>query len=148
MQTFITSPGRRFLPIRYLMALVLATAATAQSGIKVTDQDQVLYGSASQCQKPAEVDYAVIQEATPEFKQIEKERIPKGSARYEILAAKMAKRVCRAIRQIARQEGFDCVVVKGSVKNANGRTVADATATVVAKLESTGEERGDRAEEH
>jgi Skp family chaperone for outer membrane proteins len=103
----------------------------------------VLFGSARVCQKPAEVDYRALQEATPEFKTIERERLQKGSARYEILMAKMTQRVGVAVKEIARQQGYDCVVVKGSVKNANGLTVVDATAAVLTKLQTHDEERGE-----
>ena len=128
-----------------LLSLVLTRAAPAvEPGIRVTGESQVLYGCARVCQKPAEVDYRALQEATPEFRTIERERIPKGSARHEILMAKMTQRLNHAVRELARQQGFDCVVVKGSIKNSNGLTVVDATAAVLARLDSADQEHAGR----
>ena len=111
-----------------------APGAIAQS-IRVTDSEKVLHGSASQCLKAAVVDYKKLREATPEYKQIRKQAIEKGTAQYEILSQQITTRIRDLLRDYCKTKGYDCVVVKGYVKPEDASKATDITDEVLEKLE-------------
>ena len=130
----------RFGRVCRLLFVLAASApmAQARSGIRVSDPDKVILGQAGQCVKPAQVDYKKLQEATPEFRTIRDEGVEKGTARYELLVRKMTQRLREIIKDLAADKGYDCVVMKGSVKDPQGLTVVDITNEALEKLETDG----------
>ncbi len=106
----------------------------SEGGLKVHKND-VLFGKPKRSSQPAEVDLKVALAATPEGIKIEEEGIEKGSARYRILVIKGIKRVRKAIKDVAVQEGRDCVIKKGCRRtNPGNLTIEDLTDKVVAAL--------------
>ncbi len=116
-----------------LACLLLAGVALAQ-GITTKRGGVVLYGNESNCTQPATIDHRRVQRATPEWKTIRSEGVKRGSARYDLLITRMNDRIKTAVSDAAQNESCDCVVRKGDIKNANGLTVADLTAAVVAGI--------------
>ena len=78
-----------------------------------------------------------LEKKTPEYKTMKSEGVRKGSARYEILVAKMHKRIKRATKAAAEEAGCDCVLRSGDIKDDNGLAVSDLTEEVIEQLESS-----------
>ena len=130
--------GRFVCSVAVVLFAGAAVASAAAQGIRVRSGSKVLFGSPSRCMKPAQVDYEKLQRATAEFKTIKRDGIIAGSARYRILIQKMTNRLRSVIKEFAQNNGYDCVVVKGCVRRANGLQVPDVSSAVTQKLESTG----------
>ena len=120
-----------------LLLAVLATAAsTFAQGIEVKRRAMVLFGSTRSCSRPATIDYKRAQKATPEYRTIRSEGVRKGTARYDLLAAEMTRRINAAVARVAEADNCDCVVRKGDIKDRKGLKVQDLTSDVVDELES------------
>lgn len=117
------------------VALLAATAVTAQ-GIELKSSAKIYFGTASTCTQPATIDVEKVRDATPEWKTIRSEGVRKGTARYSLLMSEMASRIERACRKVAEDDGRDCVVGEGGIKQDNGLEVKDITSAVVEMLES------------
>ena len=126
---------QRMLLLTTLVAAAFATSASAQ-GIEVKRSASVLYGSASACTQPAVIDYDDVKKKTPEWKTIRSEGVRPGSARYSLLMSELDQRVQRLCQRVAQDEGRDCVVRKGEIKNDHGLEVADLTDKVVEAVEN------------
>ena len=75
--------------------------------------DQIYYGNAASFASPAEVDMVAIVRATPEFDEIKKKKIPKGTAKYWILRSDGTDRALRAIQQLAEETENDLFANEG-----------------------------------
>ena len=121
-----------------LLGALLAGATPAHAqGIAVKRGAQVLHGSASNTSHPAVIDAKEVEKNTPEYKTMKADGVQKGSARYEILVAKMHERIKQACKTAAEAEGNDCVVRKGDIKDKRGLSVTDITDEVIDELESS-----------
>lgn len=120
----------------FLALVTLASAAFAQ-GIDLKSGAMVLYGSASNTSHPGTIDMKKVERETPEYKTMKSEGVRKGSARYEILIAKMHKRIKAAAKSAATAETRDCVVRKGDIRDENGLDVVDLTQETIDRLESS-----------
>lgn len=118
-----------------LASTVLALTALAQ-GVEVKDAAAVLYGSASTTTQPAVIDFDEVKKKTPEWKTIRSEGVRPDSARYQLLMSDLDKRLRRLCRQVAQDQGRDCVIRKGDIKQDNGLTVEDLTDALVQAVES------------
>ena len=85
MQTRWTAAGAMAL------GLLLAGLAPAQ-GIEARSNAVVLHGSTSNTTRPATIKLRKVEKKTPEYDTIKTDGVRKGSARYELLIAKMHKR--------------------------------------------------------
>jgi Skp family chaperone for outer membrane proteins len=142
----VAPPPQRSEPMTHLStllrALVLgvlawggATASVTAQAIRVTDSKKVLHGSAHQCLKAAVVDYKKLRQATPEYKQIQREGIEKGSAQHEILCQRITTRIRDLLKEYCKDKGYDCVVIKGYVHKDDVAKTTDITAALLEKLE-------------
>lgn len=138
---------RVFHPSVMLALAILIAACTGPSsrqkmsqsqGVKLKKGAQILFGTADYCSRPATVELAKVQAATPEGRSIESTGVSPGSARYRLLRAAMHRRVVTSCAAAARDAGFDLVVRNGDILDARGMTVGDLTAAV---LETFREER-------
>lgn len=75
--------------------------------------DQIFYGNPSSFANPAEVDMIAIVRATPEYDEIVKKKIPKGTAKYWILRSNGTDRALRAIQQLAEETDQDLFANEG-----------------------------------
>lgn len=75
--------------------------------------DQIYFGNAASFASPAEVDMIAIIRATPEFDEIKKKKIPKGTAKYWILRSNGTDRALRAIQQLAEDTDHDLFANEG-----------------------------------
>ena len=90
--------------------------------------------TARQITNPAKVDYEKLMSATSEMKELEREGIKRDSARGQTLVIKARDKVRRASKAVMDEKGH-CSVWK-KIRHKKGRTVADITSSVEAKLGS------------
>ena len=121
----------------FWLAVAAVPAVGVSQGIDLKSGAVVLYGSASNTSHPATIDMKKVERKTPEYKTIRSDGVRKGSARYEILVAKMHKRIKRAAKSAATSGNRDCVIRKGDVRDAKGLSVTDLTRETIERLVSS-----------
>ena len=75
--------------------------------------DQIFYGNPSSFSKPAEIDVEALTLATPEFQEIKRKKIKKGTGKYWILRSNATDRAHRAIQQLAEELDYDLIANEG-----------------------------------
>lgn len=108
--------------------------AAMAGGVRLASGAQVVLGTAAFCTRPATVAMAQLEAASPEGMEIARDAVPRGSARYNLLHARMHQRIVRACTQAARAAGCDLVVVAGDIADARGLPVHDLTAEALQAL--------------
>lgn len=104
------------------------------AGVRLVRGAQELVGSAAFCSRPATVGRDKVEQATPEAKELQRDAVPLGSARYRLIRSRMNSRIVRVCTEVARDEGRDLVVCVGDIADARGLQVQDLTALVLAAM--------------
>lgn len=125
-----------------LVVMMTATAAFAQLCSIPTDQvdsKKVFWGSTAGFEKPAEVDYDAVLKVTPEYKQMKKDRVERGTGKYWILLNQATDRSTRAITEVGQNTEYDLITQHGYLASLTPAIPADdVTPLVVAKVEGAG----------
>lgn len=104
------------------------------AGVRLVRGAQELVGSAAFCSRPATVGRDKVEQATPEAKELQRDAVPLGSARYRLIRSRMNSRIVRVCTEVARDEGRDLVVCVGDIADARGLQVQDLTGLVLAAM--------------
>lgn len=120
----------------------LASVDTTSPGIPVVESEWKASASDNiaglsdlkKLSNPAVVDYDALLAATPEMKEMERERIDPDSTKGRSLRQQAADRVTKAADAI-RKDKRHCSVWK-AISNTDGRKIPDLTQAVKDKLES------------
>jgi len=125
---------------RVALAVVMtATAAFAQLCSIPADQvdsKKVFWGSAAGFEKAGEVDYDAVLKVTPEYKQIKKDGVERGTGKYWILLNQATDRSTRAITEVGQDTDYDLIAQRGYLASLTPAVPADdLTPIVVAKVE-------------
>ena len=75
--------------------------------------EQIFYGNPAGFSKPAEIDVEALMLATPEFQEIRRKKIQKGTGKYWILRSNAADRAHRAIQKLAEDLEYDFIANEG-----------------------------------
>ena len=121
----------------WLAVMMLCWAVPVSAQVDVKKNAMVLYGSAARTSSPATIDMKKVEKETPEYKTIKSDGVRKGTARYELLIAKMHKRIKKAAKAAAESKSCDCVVRKGDIKDKKGKSVSDLTEETIEQLDSS-----------
>lgn len=112
-----------------------AAPTAVEPGWKASESDNIAgLTDLKKLSNPAVVDYEALLQATPEYREIEKQRIDPESAKGRSLRQKAVDRVTKASDLIRKDKRY-CSVWK-EITHKDGRKVPDATQDVKAKLES------------
>ncbi len=95
----------------FLTGTMLAGAYSIDA--KILDAKKIYWGEASGFNKPAEVKYQDVITATPEYIQIKKKKIQRGTGKYWILMSQSSDRAVRAIAAVATDGNKDLVASAG-----------------------------------
>lgn len=90
-----------------------ALAGTYAIPTEKLDGQKIYWGNATSFDKPGEVNYETVLKATPEFGQLKKKKIERGTAKYYYLMSQASDRAVRAIIEVGRGAEFDLVAAKG-----------------------------------
>ena len=123
-----------------MLLLALAMLPCGLAGARSIPEDEVksqkiFKGSTSDFDKPAEVDLDKVIAATPEYKEIKKEKLEQGSGKYWILLTKATERAIKAVVAATKDSKYDLVTAKGYLKSLTQPIKCDdITKTVLKKL--------------
>lgn len=125
-----------------IMLIVLTTVLVGSWGAlamaiapEQMDEQRVFWGDSKKFETPAEVDYKQVVISTPEYGELKKKKVEKGSAKYWILLNNASERAIRTIGEVAVSTKYDLVVDKGFLGALNPPLEgADITGQVLDKL--------------
>jgi hypothetical protein len=120
-----------------LIAVPFLGAAWAKSiDDEQLDPKQIFFGDPKAFDSPAAVNIQIIIEKTPEYQEIKKDKIKRGTAKYWILLSKATDRAIEAIADVAKDEEYDLIAARDYLKELKPIVAAkDVTKTVVEKIE-------------
>lgn len=110
---------------RVTMAVLLALCCALAAGAKYSipsdalDASKVYWGQADAFDKPAEVKYEKIVQATPEYKELKKDKIKRGTGRYWILLSKASDRAVGLIAKVGQETDYDLIAAEGYLASVN-----------------------------
>lgn len=104
--------------LRYIVPLTIVAfsiAAYADLVIPPDDieLDQIFFGNPASFSNPAEIDVEALTLATPEFQEIKRKKVKKGTGKYWILRSNAADRAHRAIQKLAEDLEYDLIANEG-----------------------------------
>ena len=77
------------------------------------DRQKIYYGSPTSFEKPAEVGFVEVIEATPEYTEIKKKKIKRGTGKYWILMSRASDRAVRTIAKVGEETEYDFIAARG-----------------------------------
>jgi hypothetical protein len=131
---------RKSVQRRLAVVLTLGMATAAMSNAlsipaESLDSQKVYYGTPEQFEKPGEVDYDAIVRATPEYEEIERKKVERGSARYWILLSNAGDHAVRLIAEVGMETEHDLIAALGYLSSLEKPIPAeDLTPLVLSKL--------------
>jgi hypothetical protein len=127
-----------------VVAVLLATAAPAGAtepekkapAYRVSDASLVYLGNPRLFKKPASVSADKVYRAIPEYREILEKNLTDKDVRYHFLMKKASDKFSKAVRDVAKDEGYDLVAGLGAVVPSNTETpaVPEVTTAIIAKL--------------
>lgn len=100
------------------------------------DSQKVYWGATTGFEKAGEVIYDEVIKATPEYKQLKREKIERGTGKYWILMSQASERAARAIAEVGQNTDYDLIVTSGYLgKLSPAIPVEDITALVIRVVE-------------
>jgi len=101
-----------------LFVLVAASLSLAESNhdFEVVNSGSIYYGSGKHPKTPAVCSADDVWAEIPEYKKIVEEELTESDARYHLLLKRATKRFQRALKKLARREGYDMIGETGSIK--------------------------------
>jgi hypothetical protein len=104
--------------LRYIVPLTIVAfsiAAYADLVIPPDDieLDQIFFGNPASFSNPAEIDVEALTLATPEFQEIKRKKVKKGTGKYWILRSNAADRAHRAIKKLTEDLEYDLIANEG-----------------------------------
>ncbi len=104
----------RVLMIALAVGFVFGTLALGYSiAPEKVDRQKIFYGTPEKFEKPAEVDYEKIVRTTPEYQEIQKKNVERGSGRYWILLSQASDHAVRAICKVGEETEHDLIAARG-----------------------------------
>lgn len=121
------------------VALCLLSPATLVAGDSIpkdkVDESKIYHGSPSSFEKAAEVDIEKVMIATPEYQEITKNKIKRGTAKYWLLQGDASNRALKAVSEVAKETDYDLIAEKGYLGKLEPAVESkDITKLVVSKL--------------
>jgi len=119
-------------------AFVVSATSLAWAGHVIPsneiDSNEIFFGNPSSFEKPAEVDVEAVIMATPEFKEIKKKKLDRGTGRYWILHSQATNRASKAISNYATETEYDLIANVGYLGNLEAPIEADDITKDIIKL--------------
>lgn len=99
-------------------------------------KQKIFKGSSSAFENPGEVNLEKVIAATPEYKEITKDKIEQGTGKYWILLTKATERALKAVAAAAKDSKYDLITAKGYLSSLKQPIDCDdITETVLKKLD-------------
>ncbi len=110
----------RIAVIMALGCLVIVSVVVAETysiPSEKLDRKMVYWGSAQSFSHAGEMDYQEVIKATPEYEEIKRKKIERGTGRYWILLSQASDRVVRAIGRAGKATHCDLITAEGYLKS-------------------------------
>jgi len=121
---------RHMLVLMGLFALVSgAIAAGPKYDFEVVDSSQIYYGKKKHPKTPAVCDADSVWSEIPEYKTIIDDELGPDDPRYHLLLKRATKRFQRALKKLAKRDGYDVIGERGSIKAMGKKKKSIPTAT-------------------
>lgn len=114
-------------------ALAIAAQAYSIPPEKI-DEKQIYWGQWDSFEKPSEIKYEDVVQSTPEYTELKKKKVARGTGKYWILMSQSSDRTVRAIGSVAPEQGFDLVAADGYLEGLE-IPAEDITKTVVEEVQ-------------
>lgn len=103
---------------KYIVPLLIAAFSIAAYADLVIppeeiELDQIFFGNPASFSKAAEIDVEALTIATPEFQEIKRKKLKKGTGKYWILRSNATDRAHRAIQKLAQELDYDLIANEG-----------------------------------
>ncbi len=112
---------------------VAAFAATYSIPKDQLDPKKIYWGNASGFTKPAEVHYQEIIKETPEYKELKRKRIERGTGKYWILISQASDRAVRIVAQVGQESEYDLIAAEGYLGSLEPAIPADDITKLILK---------------
>ena len=123
------------LCVGVVLAAVVASATYSIPEDQL-DAQKIYWGSATSFEQPAAVKIEDIIKATPEFEEIKRKKIRRGTGKYWILISQAQERSLEAITEVAEETDYDLVAEDGYLDGLKPTIPSvDITESVLEKLE-------------
>ena len=106
-------------------------AAASTHEFEVTSADDIYYGTGRHPKTPAVMKAADVWAKIPEYKQILKEELTDDDPKYHLLMKKATERFNKALKKLARRDGYDTLGEVGSIKALKKKKIPDVTKDMV-----------------
>ena len=132
---------RRVLgPVLLGLTALLLLATTAEAGLgdyRCTDTGRVYHGNARLIRKPSVCSADRVYRHIPEYRQILSENLTEKDVRYHFLMKQASRKFLKAVKAMARAEGYDFTAEVGAVEvvREGAPQPADRTDAVISKLD-------------
>ncbi|MBP8129383.1 MAG: hypothetical protein KA184_07345 [Candidatus Hydrogenedentes bacterium] len=121
--------GTAALAIMLLVSPVLAGTYTIPPD--KMDGQRIYWGNAADFNKPGEVDYEAVIKATPEYAELVKKKIERGTAKFYYLMSQASDHAVRVIVEVGQMREYDLVAAKGYLASLETPIQADDLTTMV-----------------
>jgi len=74
---------------------------------------KIYYGTSESFEKPGKVRFKDIIKATPEYHEVKRDKIERGTGRYWILLSQASDRANRAIHEVGEKTDYDLIALDG-----------------------------------
>jgi hypothetical protein len=130
---------RRIVVLCLLAVAFAAGAPLVSAGVgdhKCTDCNKVYYGNPRLFKAPCEISADRVYKHIKEYKEILEKGLTDKDVQYHFLMKKASERFNDAVKQMAKDEGFDLVAETGTVKKAkdDAKDAPDRTDDVIKNL--------------
>ncbi len=124
-----------FLPIAVALVVQCAGAVALSIPEDQVDKKKVYCGACCNFEKAGEVNVKEVIKATPEYIEIKKKKIKRGTGKFWILMSHASDRTVRAISQVGKETDYDLITAKGYLGGLNPPIKADdITGLVIEKM--------------
>ncbi len=100
------------------------------------DEKKIFFGDSANFDVAGEVDIDEIIKATPEYEEIKKKKIERGTGKYWILLSQATERALEAVGEVGGETDYDLIAAKGYLGDLDPPiTSDDVTDSVLEKVE-------------
>jgi hypothetical protein len=135
--------------LRVLIAALLIMAMTGAQAYTIPDKQidrrKIFWGSPTGFEKPGNVEYGTVVKATPEYKEVSKKKVERGSGKYWLLMSRASDRAVHAIIRFGEKSDYDLIAQAGYLGSLDPPIPADNVTNQVLKILK--EENAEEAED-
>lgn len=116
--------------------VVLATAGVGATYTIPSDQvdgRKLYWGSPEAFEKPGEIDLQKVITETPEYKEIKKKKVERGTGKYWILMSQASERALKAVAAYGKVSEYDLIAASGYLGALEPAIPADDVTEAVTK---------------